>query len=167
MRDDVDRLVEAWQRERPDVDVAPLEVLSRVTRIARQLDILRRASFTADGLEPWEFDMLAALRRAGAEATLSPGQLGAETMVTSGTITNRVDRLESRGLVRRQPDPDDRRGVRVALTDSGRDLVDRALVDWVERERIVLDGLTAGEQEHLAACLRTIVHSMESDTSVS
>ena len=118
--DEVDRITAAWQRERPDLDVSPLQVLSRVSRLARHLDLARRQAFAAHDLETWEFDVLAALRRAGAPYSLSPGQLGTETLVTSGTMTNRIDRLEDRGLVRREPDPSDRRGVRVVLTDEGR-----------------------------------------------
>src|SRR5438270_11712156 len=92
-RDEVDRLVAAWRRERPDLDVQPLEVLSRVTRLARHLDRARRTAFAEHGLEPWEFDVLSALRRAGAPYQLSPGQLLTQTLVTSGTMTNRIDRL--------------------------------------------------------------------------
>ncbi len=103
MEDEVDRLIQAWQRERPDLDVAPMAVLSRVTRLARHLDRARRQAFETHGLEPWEFDVLAALRRAGAPYRLSPGRLLKETLVTSGTMTNRVDRLASRGLVERGP----------------------------------------------------------------
>ena len=99
MQDEVDRLVAAWARERPDLDVRPLEVLSRVTRLARHLDRARSTAFDAHDLEVWEFDVLAALRRAGRPYVLSPGQLVAQTLVTSGTMTNRVDRLETRGLV--------------------------------------------------------------------
>ena len=98
MQDEVDRLVAAWARERPDLDVRPLEVLSRVTRLARHLDRARRTAFAAHGLETWEFDVLAALRREGKPYVLSPGQLISQTMVTSGTMTNRVDRLEHAGL---------------------------------------------------------------------
>src|SRR6476469_3572186 len=99
--DQVDRLVEAWGRERPDLDLSPMEVLSRVTRVSHHLDQLRRSTFAAHDLEPWEFDVLAALRRAGAPYELSPGRLLRETLVTSGTMTNRVDRLAGRGLVER------------------------------------------------------------------
>ena len=97
--DEVDRLVEAWQRERPDLDVDPMRVLSRVTRLARHLDLARRQAFSAHGLETWEFDVLSALRRSGTPYELSPGRLIRETMVTSGTMTNRVDRLTAKGLV--------------------------------------------------------------------
>src|SRR6478609_1343015 len=124
--DEVDRIVVAWQRERPDLDVAPLEVLSRVSRLARHLDRARSAAFAEHGLESWEFDVLSALRRAGAPYELSPGQLVTQTLVTSGTMTNRVDRLTARELVQRLPDPRDRRGVIVRLTPAGRATVDDA-----------------------------------------
>ncbi len=125
-RDEVDTIVEAWRRERPDLDVAPMEVLSRISRLARHLDRVRANAFTAHDLESWEFDVLAALRRSGPPYRLSPGQLLRETLVTSGTMTNRVDRLAARGLVARQDHPDDRRGVLVQLTEAGRDAVDAA-----------------------------------------
>src|SRR3990170_2345685 len=124
MRDEVDDLVEAWARERSDLDLAPVEVFSRIGRLARRLDLLRRAAFTAHGIESWEFDVLAALRRAGGPYELSPGRLLRETLVTSGTMTNRVDRLAGRGLVERHPDPADRRGGLVRLTPEGKDAVD-------------------------------------------
>ena len=110
-RDEVDRIVAAWGRERPDLDTAPLEVLSRVTRLARHLDLARRGAFARHGLETWAFDVLSALRRAGAPYRLSPGALLTQTLVTSGTMTNRIDRLVEHGLVRRGPSPEDRRGV--------------------------------------------------------
>src|SRR6266568_2326243 len=105
--DEVDSLVSAWRRERPDLDVSPLEVLSRVTRLARHLDRARRTAFAERGLETWEFDVLSALRRAGTPYQLSPGQLLTQTLVTSGTMTNRIDRLAARELVVRGPDPAD------------------------------------------------------------
>jgi DNA-binding MarR family transcriptional regulator len=155
--DEVDRITAAWQRERPDLDVTPLEVLSRVTRLARHLDLARRQAFAAHELETWEFDVLAALRRAGAPYAMSPGQLGTETLVTSGTMTNRIDRLEGRGLVRREPDPNDRRGVRVVLTDRGRGTVDNALFDLVGREHELLAHLPQDSQSELARLLRALV----------
>jgi len=155
--DEVDRITAAWHRERPDLDVSPLEVLSRVTRLARHLDLARRQAFAAHELETWEFDVLAALRRAGSPYSLSPGQLGTETLVTSGTMTNRIDRLEGRSLVRREPDPSDRRGVRVVLTELGRSTVDDALFDLVAREHEVLSRLPADSRAELASLLRLLV----------
>ncbi len=157
--DEVDRITAAWQRERPDLDVAPLQVLSRVSRLARHLDLARRQSFAAHSLEPWEFDVLAALRRSGTPYALSPGQLGSETHVTSGTMTNRIDRLEDRHLVRREPDPADRRGVRVVLTDDGRTAVDNALLDLIDREHDLLADLPPESQVELAALLRQLVRA--------
>ena len=154
-RDEVDRLIAAWKRERPDLDLSPLAVLSRITRIARHLDIARRDAF-AD-LETWGFDVLAALRRAGAPHQLSPGQLMQETMVTSGTMTNRLDRLEELQLITREQDPDDGRGSLVTLTKSGVRAVDAALEGLLENERELLGTLTAKDRELLADLLSKLV----------
>jgi len=154
-RDEVDRLIAAWKRERPDLDLSPLAVLSRITRIARHLDIARRDAF-AD-LETWGFDVLAALRRAGAPHQLSPGQLMQETMVTSGTMTNRLDRLEELQLITREQDPDDGRGSLVTLTKSGVRAVDTALEGLLENERELLGTLTAKDRELLADLLSKLV----------
>lgn len=157
MDDEVDRLVVAWQAERPDLDVEPLHVLSRVSRLARHLDRARRAVFLAHDLESWEFDVLTALRRAGRPYQLSPGRLLRATLVTSGTMTNRIDRLAAAGLVERHPDPQDKRGVQVRLTDAGRSRVDAAFADLLDRERELLDGLSPAEQRQLARLLRTLL----------
>jgi DNA-binding MarR family transcriptional regulator len=154
--DEVDVLVDAWRRERPDLDVGPLEVLSRVSRLARHLDLARREAFEAHDLEPWEFDVLAALRREGAPYTLSPGRLLQVTLVTSGTMTNRIDRLEAKGLVARVPDPNDGRGVQVVLTADGRTRVDDALTDLLAHERDILSALPAADRDHLADLLRRL-----------
>jgi DNA-binding MarR family transcriptional regulator len=156
-KDEVDRIVEAWRRERPDLDIEPLQVLSRVTRLARHLDRARSAAFARHDLELWEFDVLAALRRAGPPYQLSAGQLGSQTLVTSGTTTNRIDRLVARGLVRRTADPGDGRAVIVRLEPPGRALVDTALSDLLEHERELLAQLDHAERETLAALLRRLV----------
>jgi DNA-binding MarR family transcriptional regulator len=161
VQDEVDRLVSAWARERPDLDVRPLEVLSRVTRLAHHLDRARRTAFAAHDLEVWEFDVLAALRRAGRPYVLSPGRLLEQTLVTSGTMTNRVDRLESRGLVHRLPDPADRRGVHVRLTPAGKERVDAALADLLDRERRLLKTLSRADQDALSGLLRRLVVPFE------
>lgn len=157
MEDEVDRLVAAWRRERPDLDVEPLEVLSRVSRLARHLDRARRTAFAEHSLEPWEFDVLTALRRAGAPYQLSPGQLLTQTLVTSGTMTNRIDRLAVKGLVQRLPDPGDRRGVLVRLSLAGQDLADRALAGLLAHERALLAELSAAQRGELAGLLRQLV----------
>jgi len=156
-RDEVDDLVAAWRRERPDLDVAPLEVLSRVTRLARHLDRARGQAFSRHSLEGWEFDVLAALRRSGAPYRLSPGRLLQQTLVTSGTMTNRIDRLAARGLVERHPSPDDRRSVMVQLTDAGASRVDAALIDLLAHERSILAELTDPDAEALASLLRRVL----------
>ncbi len=156
-QDDVDRLIAAWQFERPDLDVAPFHILSRVTRLARHLDIARREAFAAHDLETGEFDVLTALRRSGAPYHLSPSQLIALTLVTSGTMTNRIDRLEGKGLVERLPDPNDGRGVIVHLTNAGKATVDEALTDLLDRERLLLDSVSIEQQRVLADLLRQIV----------
>jgi DNA-binding MarR family transcriptional regulator len=156
-RDEVDDLVAAWRRQRPDLDVAPLQVLSRVSRLARHLDIARRGAFAAHDLESWEFDVLSALRRAGPPFQLTPGALLRATLVTSGTMTNRIDRLAAAGLVTREPDPRDRRGVLVTLSDRGSAAVDAAFTDLLDREQALLGGLGEEQRQLLAGLLRTLL----------
>lgn len=154
--DEVDRIVAAWTRERPDVDFQPMQVLSRVGRLAKHLDRARRAAFAASGLEPWEFDVLAALRRAGPPYQLAPKALLQQTLVSSGTMTNRIDGLVARGLVERRTDPADRRGVLVSMTALGRERVDGAIRDLLDDEARLLSGLSHGDQERLSALLRKL-----------
>jgi DNA-binding MarR family transcriptional regulator len=154
--DEVDRIVDDWSRERPDVDFAPLQVLSRVARLAKHLDRARRQAFAASGLEPWEFDVLAALRRAGAPYQLSPKALLLQTLVSSGTMTNRIDRLVERRLVERRTDPHDGRGVLVVMTSRGADAVDAAISELVTGEAELLEGLSKADQERLATLLRKL-----------
>ncbi|WP_152353242.1 MarR family winged helix-turn-helix transcriptional regulator [Brachybacterium subflavum] len=137
--DEVDRIVAGWAQARPDLDTSPLEVFSRISRLARHLESARRAAFTATGLEGWEFDVLSALRRAGDEP-LSPGALMRQTLVTSGTMSTRLEKLASRGLVRREKDPHDGRAVRVSLEPAGIEKVDAAMEILLESEREVLGG---------------------------
>jgi len=162
-RDEVDDLVAAWQAERPDLDVKPLQVLSRVSRLARHLDRARRTAFADHGLEPWEFDVLAALRRQGPPYELSPGALLRTTLVTSGTMTNRVDRLEQAGLVRRRRDPEDKRGMLVTLTPAGKTRVDAALADLLESEQALLASLPEDSRQTLADLLRILLAPLDAD----
>jgi len=159
--DEVDRIAAAWHREQPDLDLAPLHVLSRVTRLARHLDRVRRAAFSTHGLETGEFDVLAALRRAGSPYQASPGRLSTETMVTSGTMTARLDKLESRGLVHRRTDPADGRAVIVALTERGRDLVGAAVGTLVRSESELLAGLADADRAALADLLRRVLAPLD------
>ena len=155
--DEVDEVMAAWHRERPDLATSPMAVWSRIHRLAGLLDAARKRCFAEHGLEIWEFDVLAALRRAGAPYQLSPGQLLHQTHVTSGTMTNRVDRLCDRGLVTRHAAPSDGRSVVVGLTGAGRRAVDNALEALVELEESLLAGWSAGERESLAAMLRRLL----------
>lgn len=152
MKDEVDRIINAWEKERPDLDFSPLAILSRISRISRQLEIARRNAFAE--LENSGFDVLAALRRVGSPYQLSPSQLMQETMVTSGTITNRLDRLEEMDLIKRNPDPNDGRGIVVTLTKAGMRSVDKAMEDLLERERELIKSLSKTEREELTKLLR-------------
>ncbi|WP_460776387.1 MarR family winged helix-turn-helix transcriptional regulator [Microbacterium sp. GXF7504] len=154
--DEVDRIVGAWRTQRPDLEFSPMEVLSRVDRLSRHLDRARREAFQRSDLEPWEWDVLSALRRAGEPFQLSPKQLLQQTLVSSGTMTNRIDRLVGRRLVRREDDPDDGRSVLVTLTEEGRIRVDAAITRLVDAEAVLLQRLPRGDRERLASLLRKL-----------
>ncbi len=156
MRDEVDRIVDAWSRERNDLDFSALQVLSRVARLARHLERARRTAFAASDLELWEFDVLSALRRAGAPYQLSPKALLQQTLVSSGTMTNRIDRLVDRRLVERRTDPNDGRGILVVMTPAGRERVDAAIATLLTAEAELLERLSAPDQERLSALLRKL-----------
>lgn len=165
--DEVDRIVAAWNRERPDLDVAPLQVFSRVSRLARLLDLARKEAFAQHKLLGWEFDVLSALRRAGEPYELTPGKLIASTLVTSGTMTNRIDRMVDHGLVTRLADPQDRRMVRVRLTPEGLRRVDSAMETLVESEYAVLETLSASDRENLACLLRELLLPFDGSTEIA
>jgi len=155
-RDEVDRIVDAWSNERPDIDFAPMQVLSRVDRLARHLDRRRRRAFASSALEPWEFDVLAALRRAGKPYELSPKALLQQTLVSSGTMTNRIDRMAERDLVERRTDPHDGRGVLVRATPLGVERVDAAINVLLDDETELLAGLSQTDRDRLSALLRRL-----------
>ncbi|HEY7048608.1 MAG TPA: MarR family transcriptional regulator [Jatrophihabitantaceae bacterium] len=157
MNDEVDEIVEAWGRERPDLDVEPLQILSRISRLADVLDERRAAAFVEHGLQAHEFDVLAALRRSGDPFEMTAGELCAATYVTSGTMTSRLDRLVGRKLVIRRPDDDDGRLVRVRLTSAGRRRVDGAMTALLESERELVGTLTAAKRDRLATALRELL----------
>ena len=141
--DEVDEIVAAWRRERPDLDVEPLQVLSRLDRLAGVLGERRAAIFARHGLRRHEFDVLAVLRRSGEPFELTAGELAARTYVTSGTMTSRLDGLTERGLVTRAPDREDGRLVRVGLTPAGRQILDAAFEELIAAERELLAPLGA------------------------
>lgn len=161
--DEVDQILAAWARELPGLDVTPLASLSRISRLAKHLDRARREAFAAHDLEVWEFDVLAALHRQGRPHELSPGELIRQTLSTSGTMTNRVNRLEARGLVSRQPNADDRRGVLVRLTEDGCLRVQRALTDLLGYEQRVLAAIAPAERQELAGLLRRLLAGFEAN----
>ena len=162
-QDEVDGIVAAWRHERPDLEVEPLQVLSRVARLADVLDDRRAASFVEHGLQGYEFDVLSTLRRSGSPFELTAGELAALTHVTSGTMTSRVDRLLARGLVERHQDPADGRLVRVRLTPEGRERVDAAFGALLERERDLLAALDSDARNGLAAALRALLLAASED----
>lgn len=158
-QDEVDGLLADWGRERPDVDVSPLAVLSRITRLARHLERVRTAAFARHGVEPWEFEVVSELRRAA--GPLSPGALLRSTLVSSGAMTNRLDRLSASGLVTRAGNPADRRGVLVSLTARGRDVAETCLLDLVAAEDALLRPLSRVDRDRLASLLRGLLLSLE------
>ena len=157
MLDEVDAITTAWQAERPDLDLAPIQVLSRISRIARLLDDRRSQAFAEHGLAGHEFDVLAALRRSGPPYEQTPGQLIEATHVTSGTMTNRLDRQAGRRLIVRRDHPADGRQVIIRLTPAGRRRVDGAFEALLASEEALLAGLPAAQRASLAAGLRRLL----------
>ncbi len=157
MKDSVDRLLEQWRTERPDIDPAPMGIVGRISRASRLLERALREHFATHDLQRYEFDILATLRRAGHPFRLTPGALIETSMVTSGAITNRIDRLAARGLVTRETDPDNRRSVLITLTARGRELVDEVVASHVANEVRLLESLNPREQEQLAELLRKLL----------
>lgn len=158
--DAVDRIRSQWADVRPDIDAAPLEVIGRVSRLSRIFDRHLAESFARFGIEAWMYDVLATLRRSGEPYELNAGDLVNQSMVTTGAITNRIDRLEQRGLVERAS-ATDRRKVVVRLTPAGLTLVDDVVEAHLDFERELLDGLSARQQRDLAALLRTALLSLD------
>jgi DNA-binding MarR family transcriptional regulator len=163
-RDAVDRIVEQWAHARPDLDPSPMGVLGRLSRVTRIAERELKALFSEFGLERGEFDVLATLRRAGSPDGMTAGALARASMVTSGAVTNRLDRLVAKGYVTRDIDPTNRRTVVVALTPAGRELIDRAVVAHVDNERRILAALDKDQQNDLAAMLRTLLLGLGDST---
>lgn len=151
--DHVARIQQAWARERPDVDVSPQGVIGRLHRLADHLTERLCVVYRRYGLGEGDFDVLAALRRAGEPFERAPGELAAHTMVTTGAMTKRVDRLEQAGLVTRRRSARDGRGRVVALTPAGRELIDQAFTEHMRNERRLLDCLTPEQADRLEALL--------------
>lgn len=160
-KDAVDEILRQWAVERPDLDVSAMGVFGRLSRAARLLDKLLAQTFRRYGLNGGEFDVLAALRRAGEPYSLTPTELYRSMMLSSAAMTNRIDRLENRKLVAREPDPEDRRGVRIRLTREGFGLIEDAVAAHVEGEERLLAALSAQEREYLAELLARLTASMQ------
>ncbi|MFC4120901.1 MarR family winged helix-turn-helix transcriptional regulator [Nonomuraea zeae] len=167
MADHVDLILKQWHAQRPDLDVSPMAVIGRLSRLKQLVDAELRKTFAAHGLDPASFDVLATLRRSDPPHRLTPAELMRASMVTSGAVTQRLDRLEARGLVRRTPSESDGRGVVVTLTDDGRALIDRALPDHVQAEERVLAGLSGAQRDGLAGTLRELLESLGDTTDLT
>jgi DNA-binding MarR family transcriptional regulator len=155
-RDGVDLIIEQWARERPDLDVAPIGVIGRISRLARELEQRLEPVYRDHGLEPGWYDVLATLRRAGPPYRMRPSAFTGTLMLTSSGTTKRLDRLERAGLIARTPDPDDRRGTLITLTAAGSRLVDETIEAHVANERRLLAALSKAEQRELADLLRAL-----------
>jgi DNA-binding MarR family transcriptional regulator len=161
VRDHVDEILEQWRRERPDLNVAPLGLFGRLFRLAHLADAAFGEELQRHGLQHGWFDVLAALRRAGAPYELNPTELIRATLLSSGGLTKRVDRLEGAGLVERRPDANDRRGTLVRLTRRGKRVVDRALEAHLANEERLLSPLSAADRRAFDNLLRKLLASLE------
>jgi DNA-binding MarR family transcriptional regulator len=160
MADHVDLVLEQWGEQRPDLDATPMGVVGRVGRLNQLFDGELRRNFAQYDLDRASFDVLATLRRSNAEHSLTPAGLMRSSMVTSGAISQRLDRLEARGLVSRTPSETDGRGVRVTLTDEGLQLIDSVLPAHIDTENQLLAGLSAAERDQFVDLLRTLLESL-------
>ncbi len=160
--DHLDLIVDQWRRERPDLDTDAIGTLGRVFRAAQLADAALAGSMRRYGLEQGWFDLLAALRRTGEPFELNPTALRHATMLSSGGMTKRLDRLEAAGLIERRPDPADRRGTLVRLTRKGRTLIDKAVETHVDNEKRLLGVLAKDQQRQLDRLLRELLTELES-----
>ena len=163
MPDHVDSIVEAWRRERPELDVTALGQLARLFRAAHLADLALVERLAGHGLQPGWFDLLAALRRAGKPYELKPTELMRATMLSSGGMTKRLDRLVAAGLVERRPDPDDRRGTLVRLTADGLRTIDSAVETHAENEERLLSALDPAERKRLDGLLRKLLAALDGE----
>jgi DNA-binding MarR family transcriptional regulator len=160
-KDPVDAIIDQWATVRPDLDTAAMEVFGRIYRLSRAMGERTEKAYARFGIGRGEFDVLATLRRAGEPYTLSPRQLSATLMLTTGGMTGRLDKLERAGLLRRSPDPHDRRGLKVTLTDKGLELIDEAVGAGLAVQTEALSGLGAEQAGQLAELLRELLRTTE------
>jgi DNA-binding MarR family transcriptional regulator len=156
-RDRVDLILDQWRAERPELDPSPIGVIGRISRLARELEQRLEPVYRAHGLEPGWHDVLATLRRNGPPYRLRPTDFAGQLMLTSSGTTKRLDRLEQAGLIARTPDPADRRGTLITLTEAGHDLIDAVTEAHLDNERNLLAALSADEQRRLADLLRKLL----------
>jgi DNA-binding MarR family transcriptional regulator len=159
--DHVDHLIEQWGRELPGLDVTPMAVIARISRLCRILERDVDRIYEEHGLNHAQFGVLAALRRSGPPYRLSPTELYSSLLITSGAVTNRLERLKSAGLVRRVPDPSDGRSLLVALTPKGLQLINRLVALHYAREAELLESLDAPDREELIRILRGLLLAVE------
>jgi DNA-binding MarR family transcriptional regulator len=159
--DAVDRIIQQWRRERPDLDPSAKAVTGRIVRLNGILQRRMDQAFARHGVTGGAYGILVALRRSGAPFELTPSELTRHLMVTTGGMTSMIDRLERQGLVTRRPNPADRRGVLVRLTDEGRSIVDAAMADLSALEHDVTAGLSTEQRDELARLLRVLLVSLE------
>ena len=155
--DGVDRILEQWARERPELDTEAMGIFGRIYRIARASGDAMEATYGRFGITRADFDVLATLRRSGEPFALTPSALTGALMLTSGGITGRVDRLERAGLVARSPSPTDRRALLVTLTPAGQEVVDKAVVAGLETQRSLLAALPPARRRELDGLLRDLL----------
>ena len=160
-RDHVAVLLDAWRDEQPGLDVSPVAVFGRISRIDRYLAAALREVYRRHRIDPGEYDVLAALRRSGPRYRLTPTELSRSVLVTSATMTERLDRLQRRDLITRRPAARDRRSIQVELTAAGRALIDQAITDLLGAEAGLLDSLPAGDRTALADLLARLAASLE------
>ncbi len=160
-QDLIDRIMDQWARVAPSLDVSPLAVVSRIIVLAEHLDRRSDQALADDGVSLWQLDILAALRRAGPPFALTPTQLLDSVILSSGAMTNRIDRLEEKGLVTRKPDPNDRRGRLITLTARGCKVADEATLTRLNHARGLLSIFSKSEARELASLLRRLLIAVE------
>ncbi|KUN29033.1 MarR family transcriptional regulator [Streptomyces antibioticus] len=160
-KDPVDAIVDQWAAVRPDLDTKAMEVFGRIFRLSRAMGDRMERAYAPHGISRGEFDVLATLRRSGEPYTLSPRQLSGTLMLTTGGMTGRLDKLERAGLIRRSPDPHDRRGLQVTLTEKGLTTVDEAVGAGLAAETTALSTLNAEQADQLADLLRELLAGTE------
>jgi DNA-binding MarR family transcriptional regulator len=163
LEDAVDRIVGQWHRERPELDTSAKEITGRIVRLSGLFQQALAAAFAPLGINDADYGILVALRRAGAPYELTPTELARQRMMTSGGMTAAIDRVERKGLVTRVPNPADRRGSLVRLTDEGVEIVNQAMVRQIDAEHALVSGLSAKDRDRLPDLLRTLLLALEPD----